>query len=98
MAEDSKGEGAKNGSGRREQGWPRWSIWVLIGVVLASLALPTLFASDDGTSIEYTEFLDEVRAGRVDTFEFNNTNGRISGEFTDEESFSTTGPLEFSEA
>ncbi|MEO1063103.1 MAG: ATP-dependent zinc metalloprotease FtsH [Actinomycetota bacterium] len=99
MADEPKADGTRNGSGRgRDQGWPRWSIWVLIGVVLASLALPTLFASDDSTSIDYTEFLDEVRAGNVDTFEFNNNNGRISGEFDDGETFSTTGPLEFSDA
>ncbi len=81
----------------REQGWPRWSVWILLGLLLASLLLPSFFSSDGGTDVTYAEFLGKVESGEVDSIEWNNNNGSISGELTNGEAFETNGPLEPSE-
>ncbi len=70
---------------------PRWVIWVLAGVLLATFLIPSLLPSDDGDRITYTEFIAEVEAGRVDNVTINNGTGEISGEFTDGEAFRTVG-------
>jgi cell division protease FtsH len=82
-------------------GLPRWSFWVLAGVLAASLLLPALLGSPEGNEITYAEFIDEVQAGKVAAIEWNNNDGSINGEFTTEAGgteFSTNGPLEPSDA
>jgi cell division protease FtsH len=79
-------------------GLPRWSFWVLAGVLAASLLLPALLGGAEGEEISYREFLDSVTADQVESIEWNNTNGSISGEFRTGEEFKTNGPLEPSEA
>ncbi|TVR26182.1 MAG: ATP-dependent metallopeptidase FtsH/Yme1/Tma family protein [Ilumatobacter sp.] len=74
-----------------KRGMPRWIIWVLAGLLLATILVPSLLPSDDGESISYTEFIAEVDAGRVESVVINNGNGEIRGEFTDGSSFNTTG-------
>ncbi|MEY2458230.1 MAG: cell division protease FtsH [Acidimicrobiaceae bacterium] len=71
--------------------WPRWSIWVLLGLVAAAFLLPTLFSTSEGTSLEYSQFLDQVRADNVKNIDWNNDNGHITGEFADGVKFVTTG-------
>ncbi|MEX2626934.1 MAG: ATP-dependent zinc metalloprotease FtsH [Ilumatobacteraceae bacterium] len=83
-----KPEGGGDG-GRR--GMPRWVIWVLAGVLLATFLIPNLLPSDEGDEISYSEFIAEVEAGRVESVTINNGNGEISGEFTDGEAFRTVG-------
>ncbi len=84
--------------GRAGQGFPRWSIWILVGVVLATMALPPLLGSSgDGEDIEYGTFLEWVADGRVESIVIDNTNGDITGETRAGDGFSTTGPLELTE-
>ena len=71
--------------------WPRWSIWVLLGLVAAALLLPTFFSTSEGKDIQYSQFLDFVAADNVKKIEWNNDNGHISGEFADGAKFNTTG-------
>ncbi|HEX6985630.1 MAG TPA: ATP-dependent metallopeptidase FtsH/Yme1/Tma family protein, partial [Planctomycetaceae bacterium] len=75
-------------------GLPRWSFWVLAGVLAASLLLPPLLSDTSGEDITYSAFLDEVEQGRVRSLTWDNTDGDIDGEFTNGDEFSTTGPLE----
>src|SRR5258706_4322587 len=70
---------------------PRWSIWVLLGLVAAALLLPGLFSTSDGTNIQYSQFLDFVQADNVKSIDWNNDNGHITGEFADGVKFNTTG-------
>jgi cell division protease FtsH len=81
-------------AGRQDGGWPRWSAWIVVGILVTLFAASFLAAGDDGNQVSYTEFIEQVEAGRVESIEFNNTNGRISGDFTDGTQFSTTGFLE----
>ena len=78
-------------------GLPRWSLWVLFGVLVAALMIPALVGEAPGEDISYGTFLDQVRAGEVESIEWNNNNGRIKGTFTEAEGggeFTTNGPLE----
>src|SRR5262245_37903677 len=90
-----------DGRGRqRESGLPRWSIWVLVAVVLALLFIPTtFFGANEGEEITYGEFLTALEDGQVAEAQYNNTNGHISGKLTSAENdliegteFHTTGP------
>jgi cell division protease FtsH len=91
---DDKGPGGRFTS---DQGWPRWMIWVLLGVLVAALFLPTLLSSTEGSEIGYGEFVQQLRDDQVQSAEFDNTNGQITGELTNGEQFSTTGPVQLSD-
>src|SRR6516162_60452 len=71
--------------------WPRWSIWILLGIVAAALLLPSLFSTNDGPEINYSDFLSQVQNNNVKSIEWNNNNGHINGEFADGSKFTTTG-------
>ena len=76
-------------------GWPKWSVWVVMGV-LATLLIVTMAApSDDSSTIAYTEFLDEVRAGQIESVEYDNATARIEITTTDDEILNTTGLAEW---
>jgi cell division protease FtsH len=71
--------------------WPRWSLWVLLGLVAAGLLLPSLFSASEGRDIQYSEFLGEVSRDNVKSIEWNNDNGHITGAFQDGAKFTSTG-------
>ncbi len=54
-----------------------------------------------GTELTYSEFLEDVREGQVDSVTVDNTNARISGEYREDNAvtgtFRTTGPAEISD-
>ncbi len=95
-----RGEPGSTGT-KTSSGWPRWTIWVLLGVVLVSFALPTVLGSDTRETIEFSEFEELVEDGQVTEIEINNADGGITGtlregnEFTE---FQTTGPIEPTES
>ena len=93
------GEGGRpTGRFGGDQGWPRWTIWVLFAVIAAALFLPSLFGGSQGTAISYGDFLEDLRTDQVQQATFDNTNGSISGELDDGTKFTTTGPLQPSDA
>jgi cell division protease FtsH len=69
---------------------------VLIGLV----AFPLLSSTPSGDEITFEELRKEVEAGNVESIEYNNDTGDISGEYADEQrgSFTTTGPVPLSDA
>jgi cell division protease FtsH len=66
-------------------------LWVLAGLLLATIFVPSLLPDEGGQDLTYSQFIDEVRAGSVESVEINNTNGNITGTFEDGTEFSTTG-------
>ena len=84
----------KRGSGRfgSDQGWPKWMIWVLLGVVVAAVLIPTLAASSSGTKIAFGDFKSKLTSEQVKSATYNNTNGNINGELNDGTKVTTTGP------
>jgi cell division protease FtsH len=84
--------------GRAGGGWPRWTIWVLVGLVAASLIIPSLLRSDDRTVLTFSELLEQVDAGQVEEVTFNNATGGFSGTMKSGEEFKGTGPTELSDS
>jgi cell division protease FtsH len=84
-----------NSSGGLPGNWPRWLIWVLIGLVAASFLAPLALPGSSSTAISYSEFLDRAEAEQIEKIDYDNTTAKISGEFTggpDEgDKFTTTG-------
>jgi len=85
-----------SGTGGRES-LPRWSIWVLAGVVLAILVLPTFMNSTDRQEIDYSDLLTKVQQDEVQEITWDNNDGSITGELKDKTEFASNGPLEPSE-
>ena len=80
----------------RKQGWPRWGIWLVLGLVASFLFFPNLFPADDLDEVSYDRFLGQVTAHEVSDVLVDNLTGRI--EFTDVDGVLhvTAGPLELS--
>src|SRR3990170_5563431 len=84
--------GGPGGDGPRRPGsWPRWTIWVLGGVVLLAIVLPSLWPNNTGQELSYTTFIEQVRDGNVESVIINNSTGAITGKFDDGAEFRTTG-------
>ena len=80
----------QNGQENQSQ-WRRWLPWVAIGLFLAAVILPGMLNGPSGPAISYSEFIDEVRNGSVQSIEINNVTGEISGTLSDGSSFTSTG-------
>ena len=74
-------------------GWPRWTIFVLIAVVVGAIGLQFIASSTPSSQISYGEFIDKLNANEVKDATFDNANGHISGTLNDGSNFSTTGPI-----
>ena len=83
-------DGTPSSGGRGPGSWPRWTIWVLVGVLAAAFLVPSLWPSDSGTSLEYSEWRTQVIEGNIATADIN-ASGKITGEFTNGDSYTTTG-------
>src|SRR3954452_11903169 len=82
----------------RPTGLPRWTVWILIGVVAALLFGSQLLTTDDGKSVSYTEFLTNAKNSQVASAKYNNDSGTITGELKDGTKFTTTGPIPLPDA
>jgi cell division protease FtsH len=94
MASDSPQTPPPPDAKRRSQGWPRWSIWVLVAVVLSSFLIPGLLNSETREPVEYGDLIDQVSDGTVSTLIFTNDTGKITGEYVDGTLFESKGPIE----
>jgi cell division protease FtsH len=86
-----EGRGGRFGS---DQGWPRWTILVLVAVVVGAILLQIMASSTPSNQISYGDFLSKLEADQVSDATFDNANGNISGTLDDGTNFSTTAPLE----
>jgi cell division protease FtsH len=62
------------------------------------LAVASTTGRQTADEISYTEFLNDVEAGRVSSIEFDNNTFRIEGEYDDGTVFRTTGAREFTDS
>ncbi len=83
--------------GRPDAGWPRWSAWVIVGILIVLLALATNMNTEQTEPLTYSEFLEEVADDRINEFEFDNTTFRITAKDGEGAEVVTTGPRELSE-
>ena len=79
------GKGRPAGSG-----WPRWSIPVLVAVLLGTVLLNQLWPKDEGEKLSYTELITAVDGGQVKEFTLTNGSNSISGELQDGTKFTST--------
>ncbi len=94
-SDDRSGDKGSGSSGGLPGNWPRWLIWVLLGLVAASFLAPFALPGSSSTEISYSEFLERAQAEQIDKIDYDNTTAKISGEFSsgpDEgDKFTTTG-------
>ena len=74
---------------------PKWSPWVLLGLILVLIFGPQLLPGPDREKLGFEEFITQVTNGKVDEVKLNNATLTITGTFTDGSSFSTTAPPGF---
>ena len=84
----------KPGGGPRpdNSGWSRYAVWILLGSVLAILAVSVLLPGDDRETVDYSDFLEQVRDGDVTEAVYDNNNGGIDFTTATGE-FHTVGPI-----
>ncbi|MEL6890211.1 MAG: ATP-dependent zinc metalloprotease FtsH [Actinomycetota bacterium] len=86
--------GGETGESNDQRSFPRWGWWVIALVALAALLAPSFWPSNDGESLEYTEWIAQVADGNIETAEISTGSGRITGEFTNGDRYNTNGRLE----
>ena len=96
MVDRPDGPTGPSPQGKKDQGWPRWGIWLVMGLVAAALILPGLLPSSSTDQVAYDHFLNRVAAAEVTDVLVDNQTGGIT--FVDDAgtTFETTGPLELS--
>ena len=85
-AKDSQGE-----DGEAKPGFPKWGWWIIGLVALGALVIPSLWPSNDGDGLTYSEFITQVEQGNVESVEVDKGSGNIAGDFTNGNAFNTTG-------
>ena len=77
---------------------PKWAIWAIVAAV-AVMAFGSQFVSTStGEKLTYTEFLEQVRNGDVQSVIINNATNTISGKLANGGKFTTTGSVQLSDA
>lgn len=83
--------GSSDGSSESKSGFPRWGFWIIAIVAVGALLVPSLWPSNDGESLTYTDFITQVEAGNIATADINTGSGKITGEFTSGGDYNTSG-------
>jgi cell division protease FtsH len=87
-----------NKTGKERSSMPRWAVWVLIVVAAGLIAGPRLWPTSTATKVTYTEFLDLVQNGKVNSVNINNLSNTITGKMSDGSQFTTIGAASLSDA
>jgi len=77
---------------------PKWSLWVLLGLLAAVFIGANLFAPSSGQAISFTEFIARVDGDQVKSVIYNNQTGKIHGELKDGTKYTTTARLPLSDS
>jgi hypothetical protein len=81
-----------------KQQLPKWAVWLIAACALALIFGPRFLPTKNSEKLTYTEFLSQVRLGKVDKVSINNTTNVLSGTLSDGRKFSTTGAPLLSDA
>ncbi|CAB4364175.1 MAG: ATP-dependent zinc metalloprotease FtsH [Actinobacteria bacterium] len=76
--------------GKARGNWPRWTVPVLLVVLLGTLLVNQLMPSESGKKLSYTEFVTAVEQDEVVKFTVTNGSNSIAGELKDGTKFTTT--------
>ncbi|HKY14386.1 MAG TPA: ATP-dependent zinc metalloprotease FtsH [Microthrixaceae bacterium] len=85
-------------AGRMEQGLPRWTLWILVVIVVGSILSSLMLDRSTGSEITYSEFTSKVEDGQVKSVSWNTIDGTITGETTSGQEFVSTASPEPTEA
>ena len=86
-------------SGRRTPpGLPKWSIALLVVVVLGALAATQFWPSSSSEKLKYSEFLTQVENHKVESITIDNGSRSISGKYVGGGDFSTTADTQISDS
>jgi len=77
---------------------PKWAIWVIVSALVVALFASQFVSRPVGEKLSYTEFLAQVRDGKVVEITINNSNNTIEGTFRNGGKFITTGSASLSDA
>ncbi|SVA62827.1 uncharacterized protein METZ01_LOCUS115681, partial [marine metagenome] len=90
------GQSATGNRSGRDQGWPRWGIWLVLGLLASALFFPNFLPAPETDEVTYDRFLSRVAVHEVTDVLVDNLTGKI--EFTDVDGVVhvTAGPLELS--
>ena len=75
-----------------DQGLPRWTLLIMIGVVAVALLATLRFDSGSDKTIPFTRFQGDVESGLVKEVNWNNVDSTITGTYNDGQTFTTVGP------
>ena len=78
--------------GRPLGGWPRWATWAAVGLVLSLFLIAPFFSTPKGNKITYSQFLDRVRVGKVESIDVDNNSNDITGIDKTGDHFKVHGP------
>ena len=81
-----------------KQQLPKWAVWLIAAGALALVFGPRFIPTKNSEKLTYTEFLSQVRLGKVDTVSINNITNVLSGTLSDGRKFTTTGAPILSDA
>ncbi|MDQ3943805.1 MAG: ATP-dependent zinc metalloprotease FtsH, partial [Actinomycetota bacterium] len=86
--------GGTPGSGTpSDPGFPRWMPWVVVALVLSALLVSNLGGSGPQRDVlDYSEFIEAVKADSVKQVKIDQVSGHIEGELKNGEVFRTQGP------
>ncbi|MGB3734440.1 MAG: ATP-dependent metallopeptidase FtsH/Yme1/Tma family protein, partial [Ilumatobacter sp.] len=79
------------GDGETKPGFPKWGWWIVGLVALGALLIPSLWPSNDGDDLTYTEFIAQVEQGNVETADINTGSGKITGDLTNGDQYNSSG-------
>ncbi len=85
-------KGTPGAPGKTGPGLPRWSVFVLIAVLVIALFGSQLFKSSDSNKISYTQLLTNVKNNQVTEITVNNQTYSISGKDSAGKAFTSDGP------
>jgi len=77
---------------------PKWAIWVIVSALVVALFASQFVSRPVGEKLSYTEFLAQVRDGKVVEITINNSTNTIEGTFRNGGKFITTGSASLSDA
>jgi cell division protease FtsH len=77
--------------GRSDGGWPRWSAWIVVGILVVLLVAAQSFKTGSSNDMAYTEFVKQVENDQIASIEYDNSTAKITGTRKDATSFTTTG-------
>lgn len=92
------GGGPSGSADQPDAPWTRRALIIGLGVVLVTIVVSELFATQSKDSLSYSQFLAKVRADQISEATINNQSASISGKTTSGKGFHTTGPMELSAA